>query len=377
MVSQLVVFTATTEPGQLIVFTATTEPGQLIVFTAITEPGQSVDRLHSHHRACQLIVFTAITEPGQLIVFTANTEPGQLIVFTANTYHGHSVDRLHSHHIPWSVSELSIPLHNGQSLDTTLTVCSRRSGYCPPGPVLMDTLTGYETLTLFGRLRGLRRNDLHSQLGYYVHLLQLGDVIHKRISLLSLSSKKRLNVAIALIGNPALLILNDPTELLDNTTTNIVWGMLRYLSRGSRFILIATKHARGCQHICTQLSVMHGVHLVAQSDIQNLADKYFHGYTASLKFHFTSEERNDVLRLCFSRLVDIFPDVEIFSEDTSAHFYFSSDTIDMSKLFAFLEDAKLYYCLWDYTVQQTKLEQIVYYLDIRCAEQIIEILPEF
>uniref|UniRef100_A0A2C9LNW9 ABC transporter domain-containing protein n=1 Tax=Biomphalaria glabrata TaxID=6526 RepID=A0A2C9LNW9_BIOGL len=257
------------------------------------------------------------------------------------------------------------------------SLCRHRTGYCPHDVALLDKLTCFETLKLFGRLRGLGTDDLYSQIKAFVAMLQFNSILHRRVSQINVQDKKKLYVAIALIGNPAILILDEPAELLDSMTTNLVWGMLRYLSRGHRFILIATKHAKGCENVCTNLSILFSNQLVVQSDTENLAVKYFHGYTAILKFSFINGQRSEHLKMCFLGLSDIFQDVEIYSDDKCTHVYFSSDDTDVSKLFAFLEDSKVYYSLWDYTITPTRLGEISYYLAVKATEQIIEILPDF
>lgn len=84
-------------------------------------------------------------------------------------------------------------------------------GYCPQFDALLDDLTGYETLLIFCLLRGVCYGDskkvavqLAQELDFYRHL-------HKRVKSYSGGNKRKLSTAIALIGNPPILYLDEPT----------------------------------------------------------------------------------------------------------------------------------------------------------------------
>ena len=91
----------------------------------------------------------------------------------------------------------------------------RHLGYVPEDPLLYPHLSVQETLHLFARLKGCAAHAIDAEACQAMERLALGEVRNKAVAKLSRGYRQRLAVALALLGNPALLILDEPTNGLD------------------------------------------------------------------------------------------------------------------------------------------------------------------
>ncbi len=91
--------------------------------------------------------------------------------------------------------------------------------------------TGRELLRLQARLYGLRRREVDQRLGQLVEMVDLGDALDDRIGTYSGGMKRRLDLAAALVHNPEVLFLDEPTTGLDPVSRNRVWEEVRRLNR--------------------------------------------------------------------------------------------------------------------------------------------------
>jgi len=93
--------------------------------------------------------------------------------------------------------------------------------YCPQGSVVYDELTGYENLMFYARLHGLG-DQAKSRCKELLRSMKLADYADKKVATYSGGMKKRLNFAISLLGDPELLLLDEPTVGLDPSVRRLV-----------------------------------------------------------------------------------------------------------------------------------------------------------
>ena len=84
-------------------------------------------------------------------------------------------------------------------------------GYCPQFDALIDQMTGRETLRMFARLRGLRKNTIEDCIEELLQLLDISKHADKQTREYSGGNKRKLSTAIAMIGLPPLVFLDEPT----------------------------------------------------------------------------------------------------------------------------------------------------------------------
>ena len=109
-----------------------------------------------------------------------------------------------------------------------------RIGVALQDAAIDDRQTGRELLTLQGRLYGLNAVQIRKRLGEVLDLVDIGTAIDRRIGTYSGGMKRRLDLAAALVHNPEVLFLDEPTTGLDPHSRTAVWSEVRRLNAGTR-----------------------------------------------------------------------------------------------------------------------------------------------
>ncbi|XP_037502103.1 ATP-binding cassette sub-family A member 17 [Rhipicephalus sanguineus] len=113
-------------------------------------------------------------------------------------------------------------------------------GYCPQNDGLIEELTGSETLALFARLRGVPEYRVASVTGDIARLVGLETVIEEYVAAYSAGMRRRLSVAVALVGLPPLVLLDEPTVGVDVSSRRIFWDALRGLQNVAGISVVIT-----------------------------------------------------------------------------------------------------------------------------------------
>ena len=100
----------------------------------------------------------------------------------------------------------------GTSLKNDIKTFQKQIGYCPQFDPLIDQMTVLETMYMFARLRGIRANLIEKTCLSLISLLDLDDHVKKMCFTLSGGNKRKLSVAIALVGSPLVVLLDEPTS---------------------------------------------------------------------------------------------------------------------------------------------------------------------
>jgi len=136
-------------------------------------------------------------------------------------------------------------------------------GFMPQSEALYDDLTAQENLRFFGSLYGLSKKDLDSAIPRVLSQVHLEDQGKKVVGSFSGGMKRRLSLAIALLHNPRLLVLDEPTIGLDPLHRVELWRSFRQLTQAGATLLITTHvmdEAAGCDH----LIMLHDGQIIAQ-----------------------------------------------------------------------------------------------------------------
>lgn len=114
-------------------------------------------------------------------------------------------------------------------------------GYMAQSDALYEMLTGYENLEFFGKMKGVLFDKLKKEIEYIAEIVDLTDDLKKLVSKYSGGMKRRLSLAIALIGSPELLILDEPTVGIDPSLRKNIWKEL-FKQRDSGVGILVTTH---------------------------------------------------------------------------------------------------------------------------------------
>lgn len=113
-------------------------------------------------------------------------------------------------------------------------------GYMAQSDALYESLTARENLIFFGQMKGLKRGKLKQSIDYVSVITGLAQDLDRVVSGYSGGMKRRLSLSIALLGDPELLILDEPTVGIDPLLRRQIWKELHILEENGRAILVTT-----------------------------------------------------------------------------------------------------------------------------------------
>jgi len=132
---------------------------------------------------------------------------------------------------------------------------------------LSEKLTVDETLTLFQSFYRDARD-----VGEVIDKVELGEKRHARVGALSGGQKQRLAVACALVGNPQLLFLDEPTTGLDPQSRRQLWDLISQFQSEGRTILLTTHYMEEAERLCDRVAIVDHGHVIALGSPRELMD---------------------------------------------------------------------------------------------------------
>ncbi|NYV65792.1 ABC transporter ATP-binding protein [Bacillus sp. Gen3] len=116
----------------------------------------------------------------------------------------------------------------------------QRIGYMAQSDALYPELTGEENMVFFASLFKLKKAELKQRIAYAARLVDLTSHLSKKVGAYSGGMKRRLSLAIALVHNPEILILDEPTVGIDPELRLSIWNELANLKKAGKTILVTT-----------------------------------------------------------------------------------------------------------------------------------------
>jgi ABC-2 type transport system ATP-binding protein len=153
----------------------------------------------------------------------------------------------------------------------------RRVGYLPEGAPLYGEMTPKTLLEFVARVRGVAPSQARQLIGAAAERLQLASVFHRPIETLSKGFKRRVGLAQAILLDPEVLILDEPTDGLDPNQKHEVRGLLSDMA-GDKVIVISTHILEEVEAVCSRAIVIGNGRLLADAPPQRLqARSRYHG----------------------------------------------------------------------------------------------------
>lgn len=143
-------------------------------------------------------------------------------------------------------------------------------GVAPQALALYEGLSGEENLAFFGRLQGLSGTNLTSRVGWALDFVQLSERRKDRVKTYSGGMKRRLNLAVAVIHDPPLLLLDEPTVGVDPQSRNAIFENILSLRKEGRAILYTTHYMEEAQRLCDRVGIIDRGKLLALDSVGNL-----------------------------------------------------------------------------------------------------------
>ena len=143
-------------------------------------------------------------------------------------------------------------------------------GYLPENPLIYDKLTGAETLELIGKLRKLSVDMIEQRVKYYADTLGLGEQIYHEVGTYSKGMRQKLAIAMTLIHDPEMVLLDEPASGLDPRYTKILKDWIKNLSANGRTVLLSTHIIEMAEALCDKIGIIDQGNMKAMGTVQEI-----------------------------------------------------------------------------------------------------------
>jgi ABC-2 type transport system ATP-binding protein len=156
-------------------------------------------------------------------------------------------------------------------------------GVCPQETALYPYLTGTENVELFGNLHTMEKAKLNTRRNMLLEKMGLTEDARRRASKYSGGMKRRLSLILALINDPQIAFLDEPTVAMDPQSRHAVWDFLKELKKEEKTIILTTHYMEEAEEICDRVGIIdHGKliaigtpkELIAKNQVNNLEDLF-------------------------------------------------------------------------------------------------------
>lgn len=158
--------------------------------------------------------------------------------------------------------------------DPATPATRRRIGVAPQTLSLYDELTARENLRFFGGLYGLRGAALNERIRWGLEFSGLTERAHHRVATYSGGMKRRLNIAVALVHEPEMLLLDEPTVGVDPHSRNHILESIENLNRSGLTILYTTHYMEEAQRLCHRVAIVDQGRLLAVDRVDRLLQQH-------------------------------------------------------------------------------------------------------
>ncbi|MEU8161226.1 ABC transporter ATP-binding protein [Micromonospora parva] len=165
-----------------------------------------------------------------------------------------------------------------------------RLGVCPQLDNLDPELTVRENLTVYARYFGISRRTARERAAELLDFVQLTERADSKVEPLSGGMKRRLTIARALVNDPEIVLLDEPTTGLDPQARHLVWERLFRLKQQGVTLVLTTHYMDEAEQLCDRLVVMDGGRIVAEGSPRALIEQHSTREVVELRFAAESQE---------------------------------------------------------------------------------------
>ncbi len=194
-----------------------------------------------------------------------------------------------------------------------------RIGVVPQQDTLDTELTVRENLAIYGRYFGLSRQECRKRADELLEFAQLTERADDQVEPLSGGMKRRLTIARALINEPDLLLLDEPTTGLDPQARHLLWDRLYRLKQRGVTLVLTTHYMDEAEQLCDRLVVMDNAKIVAEGSPRQLIAQYATKEVTELRFPVGVQETLNGQLEGLAERIELLPDrVLLYADDGEA-----------------------------------------------------------
>jgi len=247
----------------------------------------------------------------------------------------------------------------GHSVRTSLDNVRASLGYCPQFDALPDKLTGREALWLYCHLRGVHPSVIKESVDRAIEQFGVQKHADHCIETYSGGTKRKLSAAVAMVGRPAVVLLDEPTTGIDVGARRFLWDVINNLRQGGQSIVLTSHYLEECEYLCSKIGIMVAGQFRCMGTTTHLKVKFGGGYSLTVRAE--GDEGTTVAELIAAQL----PTAELVRAHLGRLMYKLAESVSIADTFDVLEGIRNQCVSMDYDVTQTTLEDVF----LRLAEE--------
>ncbi|XP_032366681.1 retinal-specific phospholipid-transporting ATPase ABCA4 isoform X4 [Etheostoma spectabile] len=245
----------------------------------------------------------------------------------------------------------------GHSILTNILDVHQNMGYCPQFDAIDELLTGREHLHLYARLRGVPEPEISRVAEWAIQKLGLSEYAGQSAGTYSGGNKRKLSTAIAFIGCPALVLLDEPTTGMDPLSRRFLWNSIMSVIQDRRAVVLTSHSMEECEALCTRLAIMVNGSFKCLGTIQHLKYKFGDGYVVTMKIRTAKPGSAVDLNPAEAFMESTFPGcIQCEKHYNTLQYKISSSSL--ARIFQMVLVNKDKLNIEDYSVSQTTLDQV-------------------
>ena len=131
-----------------------------------------------------------------------------------------------------------------------------------------EVLTGRENLNLIGQLK--RLNNVKNKVNEWLSFFHLQDAADSKVSTYSGGMRRRLDIAMSLMGKPQIIFLDEPTTGLDPQNRIAMWDLVKELAAGGTTVFLTTQYLEEAEYLADYIAILHGGKILAEGTMRTV-----------------------------------------------------------------------------------------------------------
>ncbi|XP_076150268.1 phospholipid-transporting ATPase ABCA1a isoform X1 [Alosa pseudoharengus] len=243
----------------------------------------------------------------------------------------------------------------GKSVLTEMDEVHQNMGYCPQFDAINDLLTGREHLEFYAILRGVPEKEVCEVADWGIRKLGLVKYMDKAAGSYSGGNMRKLSTAMALIGGPPVVFLDEPTTGMDPKARRALWNCILSIIKEGRSVVLTSHSMEECEALCTRMAIMVNGRFRCLGSVQHLKNRFGDGYTIILRVAGPNPDLGTVMEFIEREL----PGSTLKEKHRNMlQYQLSSSLTSLARIFSLLSNHKAALRIEDYSVSQTTLDQV-------------------
>uniref|UniRef100_A0A8C7GQE7 P-type phospholipid transporter n=1 Tax=Oncorhynchus kisutch TaxID=8019 RepID=A0A8C7GQE7_ONCKI len=243
----------------------------------------------------------------------------------------------------------------GKSVLTEINEVHQNMGYCPQFDAINELLTGREHLEFYAILRGVPEKEVCEVAEWGIRKLGLIKYVDKAAGSYSGGNMRKLSTAMALIGGPPVVFLDEPTTGMDPKARRALWNCILSIVKEGRSVVLTSHSMEECEALCTRMAIMVNGRFRCLGSVQHLKNRFGDGYTIILRVAGPDPDLRPVMEFIEKEL----PGSTLKEKHRNMlQYQLSSSKTSLARIFSILAKNKEWLHIEDYSVSQTTLDQV-------------------